>query len=44
MLAQCGPTRSAERLIAVINMRWWRWETKAPGNSPHMNMGREVAV
>lgn len=38
MRARCGPTRSAERLIAVINMRWWSWETKARRNSPHMNL------
>ena len=29
MWAQCGPTCSAVRLIAVINVRWRRWETKA---------------
>lgn len=38
MLAQCGPTRSAERLIAVINMRWCRWETKTRRTSPRMNL------
>lgn len=38
MLAQRGPTRSAERLIAVINMRWCRWETKTRRTSPRTNL------
>ena len=38
MLAQRGPTRSAERLIAVINMRWCWWETKTRRTSPRVNL------